>query len=90
MNQTEFVEEICKICPYTKNEVKAFVDLFLDTLLEKVLVDNEKVVFNNFGKFEVKEKTSYELKSNLPNLPTSVVPESRTIKFIPSQKIRKF
>lgn len=86
MNKTDFIDKMMEICPLEKKEVKQFVDLFIQTILENI--DKDEIVFSGFGKFE---KCTKKIGSSISNLNGAVIQEReyQTIKFTPSIKIRQ-
>ena len=77
----EFIDRMAERGGITKKAARQGFELFIETLLD-CMCENEKVMINGFGRFEmitVKEK-KMPFRSN-----NSIVPEHRKMKFYPSR-----
>ena len=70
----------------TKKAAKQGVELFMETLID-CMIGNEKVMFNNFGRFEM--KTLEQRKGRLPLGGECIIPEHKKMKFYPSRALSK-
>lgn len=70
----------------TKKAARQGVDLFMETLID-CMINNEKVMFNNFGRFEM--RTLEPRKGRLPLGGECIIPEHKKMKFYPSRALSK-
>ncbi|WP_456370206.1 HU family DNA-binding protein [Thermodesulfatator atlanticus] len=85
MRKSDLVEKLSQELKISKRKAKLYVDAFFETL-ESELLRGEKVVFQNFGSFEVKE---YH-ERNFFNPRTGekkILPGKVRLRFKPSKKL---
>lgn len=82
----EFIDRMAETGGITKKAARQGVELFMETLID-CMIDNEKVMFNNFGRFEM--KTLEQRKGRLPLGGECIIPEHKKIKFYPSRALSK-
>lgn len=80
----EFIDRMAENGGITKKAARQGVDLFFETLLD-CMAEGEKVMFNNFGRFEM--KTLESRKGRLPLGGECIIPEHKKMKFYPSRKL---
>jgi len=83
MTKSELIEKVAKEAKLTNTLAKVFVETFLETILE-TLKTGEEIKIANFGTF-VKVTRKGRLGRNPKNGEPVQVPDSETIKFIPSK-----
>ena len=82
----EFTDRMAERGGITKKAARLGFDLFVETLME-CMSEGEKVMFNNFGRFEM--KTLESRKSRLPLGGECFIPEHKKMKFYPSRTLSK-
>ena len=82
----EFIDRMAENGGITKKAARLGFDLFIETLLD-CMSEGEKVMFNNFGRFEM--KTLESRKTRLPLGGECIIPEHRKMKFYPSRLLSK-
>lgn len=82
----EFIGRMAENGGITKKAAKQGVELFIETLLD-CMADGEKVMFNNFGRFEM--RTLESRKGRLPLGGECIIPAHKKMKFYPSRKLSK-
>ena len=82
----EFIDRMAKNGGITKKAAKQGVELFIATLMD-CMAEDEKVMFNNFGRFEM--KTLESRKTRLPLGGECIIPEHKKMKFYPSRILSK-
>ena len=65
-----------------------FTDLFIETLCQ-VLLNNEKMYFDQFGKFEVRTRPARVMNNMLTGFKDKLVPEYRVINFQPCKRFKE-
>ncbi len=87
VNKKEFIDRMAETGDITKKEAKRGFELFLETLMDCMSKD-EKVMFSEFGRFEM--KTLKERKGRMPlGGDECIVPEHKKMKFYVSRDIAK-
>ena len=79
MTKKEFIELYAEKGGFTKKEAERAVALFLDTV-EDTLLKGDSITFVGWGKWEVKERASREVRN----------PQTKERMIIPGQKAVKF
>lgn len=79
MTKKEFIELYAEKGGFTKKEAERAVALFLDTV-EDTLLKGDSITFVGWGKWEVKERASREVRN----------PQTKERMTIPSKKAVKF
>ena len=82
----EFIDRMAEAGGITKKEARRGLELFMETLID-YMSEHEKVMFNNFGRFEM--KTLEGRKSRLPLGGECIIPEHKKMKFYPSRALSK-
>ena len=82
----EFIDRMAENGGITKKAARLGFDLFIETLLD-CMSEGEKVMFNNFGRFEM--KTLESRKTRLPLGGECIIPEHKKMKFYPSRTLSK-
>lgn len=82
----EFIDRMAENGGITKKAARIGFDLFIETLMD-CMCENEKVMFNNFGRFEM--KTLGERMGRLPLGGECIIPEHKKMKFYPSRILSK-
>lgn len=82
----EFIDRMAKNGGITKKAARQGVELFMETLMD-CMAESEKVMFNNFGRFEM--KTLEQRKGRLPLGGECIIPEHKKMKFYPSRALSK-
>lgn len=82
----EFIDRMAENGQITKKEARRGFDLFIETLMD-YMSEGERVMFNNFGRFEM--KTLESRKGRLPLGGECIIPEHKKMKFYPSRKLSK-
>ena len=82
----EFIDRMAENGGITKKAARIEFELFIETLLD-CMSEGEKVIFNNFGRFEM--KTLESRKTRLPLGSECIIPEHRKMKFYPSRLLSK-
>ena len=82
----DFIDRMAEKGGITKKAARLGFDLFIETLMD-CMSENEKVMFNNFGRFEM--KTLESRKSTLPLGGECIIPEHKKMKFYPSRLLCK-
>lgn len=82
----EFIDRMAENGGITKKAARQGVELFIETLLD-CMADGEKVMFNNFGRFEMRILESR--KGRLPLGGECIIPEHKKMKFYPSRALSK-
>ncbi len=86
MNKKELVEIVSVKHDLTKKEADILVDTVFDTMIE-TMMNGEKVLISGFGTFKVNERKAR--KGVSPKTKEAIlIPESRTIIFKPSNKLK--
>lgn len=70
MNRKEFINVVSKKYPINKKELEVMLEVIFDTIISK-LKDGEKIKFNNFGVFELKQ--AKERKARNPQTGEEIV-----------------
>ena len=78
----EFIDRMAETGGITKKAAREGLELFIETLMD-CICENEKVMFNNFGRFEM--KTLGSRKGRLPLGGECIIPEHKKMKFYPSK-----
>lgn len=78
----EFIDKMAENGGITKKAARQGVDLFFETLMD-CMAEGEKVMFNNFGRFEM--RTLEQRKGRLPLGGECIIPEHKKMKFYPSR-----
>ena len=79
----EFIDRMAETGGITKKAARLGLDLFIETLID-CMNEGEKVMFNNFGRFEM--KTVKERRGLNPFDGTDcIVPEHKKMKFYASE-----
>ena len=87
VNKKEFIGRMAEAGGITKKEAKRGFELFLETLMDCMSKD-EKVMFSEFGRFEM--KTLKERKGRMPlGGDECIVSEHKKMKFYVSRDIAK-
>jgi nucleoid DNA-binding protein len=82
----EFIDRMAETGGITKKAAREGLELFIETLMD-CMCENEKVMFNNFGRFEM--KTLESRKGRLPLGGECIIPEHKKMKFYPSKTLSK-
>ena len=82
----EFIDRMAETGGITKIAAREGLELFIETLMD-CICENEKVMFNNFGRFEM--KTLGSRKGRLPLGGECIIPEHKKMKFYPSKTLSK-
>ncbi len=83
----EFIDRMEENGGITKKEARRGLELFIETLMD-CMSRNEKVMFSEFGRFEM--KTLKERKGRMPlGGDECIVPEHRKMKFFVSREVAK-
>ncbi len=82
----EFIDRMAETGGITKKAARLGLDLFIETLID-CMNEGEKVMFNNFGRFEM--KTLESRKGRLPLGGECFIPEHKKMKFYPSRSLSK-
>ena len=82
----EFIDRMAETGGITKKAARQGVELFIETLID-CMAEDEKVMFNNFGRFEM--KTLEGRKGRLPLGGECIIPEHKKMKFYPSRTLSK-
>ena len=82
----EFIERMAQRGGITKKAAREGLELFIETLID-CMNEGEKVMFNNFGRFEM--KTLEGRKGRLPFGGECIIPEHKKMKFYPSRELSK-
>ena len=82
----EFTDRMAERGGITKKAARLGFDLFVETLMD-CMSEGEKVMFNNFGRFEM--KTLESRKGRLPLGGECIIPEHKKMKFYPSKTLSK-
>ena len=82
----EFIDRMAETGGITKKAAREGLELFIETLMD-CICENEKVMFNNFGRFEMKTRESR--KGRLPLGGECIIPEHKKMKFYPSKTLSK-
>ena len=82
----EFIDRMAETGGITKKDARRGVELFFETLMD-CMSEGEKVMFNNFGRFEM--KTLEGRKGRLPFGEECFIPEHKKMKFYPSRTLSK-
>ncbi len=82
----EFIDRMAETGGITKKAAREGLELFIETLMD-CICENEKVMFNNFGRFEM--KTLGSRKGRLPLGGECIIPEHKKMKFYPSKTLSK-
>ena len=82
----EFIDRMAETGGITKKAAREGLELFIETLMD-CMCENEKVMFNNFGRFEM--KTLGSRKGRLPLGGECIIPEHKKMKFYPSKALSK-
>ena len=80
----EFIDRMAETGGITKKEARRGLELFMETLID-YMSEHEKVMFNNFGRFEM--KTLEGRKGRLPLGGECIIPEHKKMKFYPSRAL---
>ena len=86
IKKKEFADRMAENGGMTKKAAYKAVDVFIETLMD-YLSEGEKVMFNNFGRFEM--KTLEGRKGRLPFGGECIIPEHKKMKFYPSRELSK-
>ena len=81
-----FINRMAETGCITKKAARLGLDLFIETLID-CMDEGEKVMFNNFGRFEM--KTLESRKGRLPLGGECIIPEHKKMKFYPSRTLSK-
>ena len=82
----EFIDRMAETGGITKKAAREGIELFIETLMD-CMCENEKVMFNNFGRFEM--KTLESRKGRLPLGGECIIPEHKKMKFYTSKTLSK-
>ena len=82
----EFIDRMAETGGITKKAAREGLELFIETLMD-CMCENEKVMFNNFGRYEM--KTLESRKGRLPLGGECIIPEHKKMKFYPSRTLSK-
>ena len=82
----EFIDRMAENGGITKKAARLGLDLFIETMID-CMSEGEKVMFNNFGRFEM--KTLEGRKGRLPLGGECIIPEHKKMKFYPSRGLSK-
>ena len=82
----ECIKRMAETVGITKKAARLGLDLFIETLID-CMDEGEKVMFNNFGRFEM--KTLESRKGRLPLGGECIIPEHKKMKFYPSRTLSK-
>ncbi len=83
----EFTDRMAEIGGVTKKEARRGYELFIETLLDYMGRD-EKVMFHNFGRFEMKTLKE-RMGRNPQNGDSCIIPEHQKMRFYPSETVSK-
>ena len=86
VKKEDFVSRMAETGGITKKAARQGVELFIETLID-CMCEGERVMFNNFGRFEM--KTLESRKGRLPFGEECIIPEHKKIKFYPSRALSK-
>ena len=78
----EFIDRMAEKGGITKKAAREGLELFIETLLD-CMAEDEKVMFNNFGRFEMKTLETRKVISPLGG--ECIIPEHKKMKFSPSR-----
>ena len=85
MKRAELVKRLSLQLDVTRKEAELYFDAFLDSIMENVNVD-DRVVFNGFGSFKVKEYKARIAKNPITG-ELIQLPIRRKIKFKPGKEL---
>ncbi|MBI1834170.1 MAG: HU family DNA-binding protein [Candidatus Andersenbacteria bacterium] len=87
MNKQSLIDRVSDITRKPKKEVEEIVDTFVETIIEKLSMD-EKINLSGFGVFEVRERKGRKGVDPRTLKPTQI-PTVRVAKFRPGKTLKE-
>jgi len=86
MNKNQMAKAMSDSLMLNRYETYQFIDLLIATMIESLLQE-EKIVFSNFGTFKtVVKQTKKVMNPNNRNIMT--IPSYKAVKFVPAEKFK--